>query len=184
MDISDKKLVENSLAGDNEAYAELLNRYLKPVYNFLQTFIRDPEVLDDLTQITFIKAWKNLKRFDPEKNFKTWIFVIAKNTAYDFFRKKKTLPFSAFANEEGNNYLENVATDEILPQEILEKVEQEKNFDEKINELSDHYRNVLLLHYKENISFKEISQILDIPYSTIKSRHQRALAKLKSILTQ
>lgn len=178
----DKNLIQAFFAGYDEAYSKLLKKYLKSVYNFLRTFVQDSDILDDLTQETFIKAWKNLKSFDTEKNFKTWLFTIAKNTAYDFFKKKKTIPFSEFSDDQGSNALENISDDEILPLEILEKSEKEKTFEENLQKLPNHYRIILLLHYKEDFSLQEISEILDIPYNTIKSRHIRALSKFKKIL--
>lgn len=184
MNHDDKKLIQDFLAGDDTAYAKLLEKYLKPVYNFLRTFVRDQDALDDLTQATFIKAWKNLKSFDTEKNFKTWLFAIAKNTAYDFLKKKKTIPFSEFSDEQGNNALENISADEILPLEMLEKAEQEQVFEKKLTQLPADYQALLLLRYKENFSLQEISQILNIPYNTTKSRHIRALSKFKKILAQ
>lgn len=184
MNIDDKKLIRDFFAGDDTAYAKILEKYLHPVYNFLRTFVQDLDVLDDLTQETFIKAWKNLKSFDTEKNFKTWLFTIAKNTAYDFFKKKKTIPFSEFSDEQGNNALENISDDEILPLEILEKFEKEKTFEKNLEKLPNHYRIILLLHYKEDFSLQEISEILNVPYNTIKSRHIRALSKFKKILVQ
>jgi RNA polymerase sigma-70 factor, ECF subfamily len=182
MDTEDRKIIQDFFAGNNEAYRELLKKYLKPVYNFLRIMIKDPDILDDLSQETFIKAWKNLKRYDQNKNFKTWLFTIAKNTAYDFLKKKKTIPFSYFTDEEGNNPLENIKTEEILPLEILEKVEKEQDFEKKLEQLSVDYRTLLLLHYKEDFSLQEISQILNISYNTVKSRHQRALLALKKAL--
>lgn len=178
----DKNLIEKFFVGDDTAYPTLLKKYLQSVYNFLHLFVRDSDTLDDLTQETFIKAWKNLKSFDTEKNFKTWLFTIAKNTAYDFLKKKKTIPFSSFENEDGNNVLENIKTEDILPLEILEKTEREQTFEKKLEQLPADYRTLLLLHYKEDFSLQEISQILAIPYNTIKSRHLRALANLKEVL--
>ena len=113
------------------------------------------------------------------RSFKTWIFTIAKNTAYDYFKKKKTIPFSSFLDEEGNNKLENVAEDNILPDEILMEKEKIFELDEKLKEIPEKYRLILVLHYKEDFSLLEISQILKIPYNTIKSSHARALKALQ-----
>lgn len=89
MEKTDREILEKFFLGDEEAFSELVKKYLKPVYNFLCYFTKDKALLDDLTQETFLKAWKNIRRFDKNKSFKTWLFVIAKNTAYDFFKKKK-----------------------------------------------------------------------------------------------
>lgn len=184
MNNDDNQLIKSFLSGNEKIFEKILEKYLKPVYNFLRTFVNDSDALDDLTQVTFIKAWKNLKSFDTEKNFKTWLFTIAKNTAYDFFKKKKTIPFSSFLNEDGDNILENIKAEDILPLEILEKAEREQIFEKKLTQLPTDYRSLLMLRYKEDFSLQEISKILDISYNTIKSRHIRALSKFKKILMQ
>ncbi len=178
----DNKLVEKYLAGDDSSLRKLIDKYLKPVYNFLYRLAGDKNVADDLAQDTFFKAWKNIKKFDADKSFKTWIFTIAKNTVYDYFRKKKTIPFSNFIDEEGNNYLENISEGSILPDEILDQKNIAQELDRKLSQVPEKYRTILLLHYKEDFSLQEIAEILKEPYNTIKSRHQRALAKLKEVL--
>ncbi|PIP26616.1 MAG: hypothetical protein CO140_03980 [Candidatus Moranbacteria bacterium CG_4_9_14_3_um_filter_40_7] len=182
MPLEDKQLIEDFLSGDEAALNQLVKKYLKPVYNFLYYFTREKAELDDLTQIAFIKAWKNLKKFDREKSFKTWIFTIAKNTAYDFFQKKKTLPFADFTDEEGNNKLENISDENILPDEILERKNLAEELEKKLEKIPEHYRIILTLRYKEDFSLQEIAEILGKPYNTIKSRHQRALTSLKKVL--
>jgi RNA polymerase sigma-70 factor, ECF subfamily len=181
MDSSDKQLVDNFLAGDDSAFSELVKKYLKPVYNFLYHFVSDREALDDLTQVTFIKAWKHIEKFDRSRNFKVWIFSIAKNTAFDYLKKKKTIPFSNFTDDEGNNKLENISEDSILPHEILIRADSAKILGEKLKEIPDIYRIILTMHYKEDFSLQEVAKILGKPYNTIKSQHQRGLAKLKEL---
>lgn len=177
----DKKLVEAFFSGDDPAFEELMKKYLKPVYNFLYHFISDRETLDDITQETFIKAWKNIEKFDRSRNFKVWIFSIAKNTAFDYLKKKKTIPFSTFTDDEGNNRLDNISEDSILPDEILIRANSAKILEEKLKKIPDIYRIILIMHYKEDFSLQEIAKILDKPYNTIKSQHQRGLAKLKEL---
>jgi RNA polymerase sigma-70 factor (ECF subfamily) len=183
MNLEDNQLVENFLSGDDAAFAQLVKKYLKPVYNFLYYFTRDRAVLDDLTQETFIKVWKNLKRFDRKKSFKTWLFMIAKNTAYDYFKKKKTVPFANFRDAGGNNRLENISDESILPDEILNRKNIAQELEKKLAEIPEHYRMILIMHYKEDFSLAEIAEILSKPYNTIKSCHQRSLKKLKKVLT-
>lgn len=178
----DKEIIEDFLDGDECAFERLLDKYFKPVYNFLYQLIKDVSITDDMTQETFIKAWKNIKRFDREKNFKTWIFTIAKNTAYDYFKKKKTIPFSFFKDEEGNNKLENISENNILPDEMLERKDIAKELEKKLQEIPEKYRLILTLRYKDDFSLSEISQILDRPYNTIKSSHQRALKSLRDVM--
>jgi RNA polymerase sigma-70 factor, ECF subfamily len=182
--MTDNHLVEKILDGDDEAFAEIVKKYLRPVYNFVYRFIWDGDIAEDLTQITFVKVWENLKRFDKSKNLRTWIFTIAKNTTFDWLKKKKELPFSGFADEEGNNALENISGDEDLPGEIMERRDLKDEIDKVLQKMPPHYRALLLLHYKEDFSLAEIAEILDEPYNTVKSRHARGLARLKKMLIE
>jgi len=179
MKLEDIKLVENFLAGDDGSFEILVKKYLKPVFNFLFQITSDRDTLDDLTQITFIKVWKNIKKFDETKNFKVWLFTIAKNTAFDHIKKKKTIPFSFFETDDGYNKLDEISEDSILPDKILEKKDLAKDLEEKLKKLSELYRIILLMHYKDDFSLSEIAEILDKPYNTIKSQHQRGLKVLK-----
>jgi RNA polymerase sigma-70 factor, ECF subfamily len=179
---SDKQIIEKILSGNEEDFAEIVKIYLKAIYNFLYRLAGDRGVAEDLTQETFVKCWKNLKSFDQKKSFKTWLFTIAKNTAFDYFRKKKEIPFSAFADEEGENWLENIADENFLPDELLERKNISEEFEEILSKLLPRYRAILILHYKEDFSLHEIAEILSEPYNTIKSRHQRGLANLRKVL--
>jgi RNA polymerase sigma-70 factor (ECF subfamily) len=179
MTLDDKKLIEEILDGDDSAFKLLMEKYLKPVYNFLRQLVRDVSVADDLTQETFIKVWKNIARFDQNRNFKTWIFTIAKNTAYDYLRKKKSIPFSFFKKSEDDRGLEEISEDKILPDEILEKEDLARELEGKLKEVPRKYRTILFLHYKEDFSLYEIAEILKKPYNTVKSLHGRALARLR-----
>jgi RNA polymerase sigma-70 factor (ECF subfamily) len=203
---NDEKLVEDYLTGNEIAFEKLLDRYLKPIYNFLFRIIGDQAVAEDLSQDTFLKVWKNLHKFDPQRNrfksrqneedkklapyrtagsgsgFRTWLFAIAKNTAFDYLKKKKEIPFSAAADEEGENWLENIADENFLPDELLERKDLAKEIEKILKKIPVHYRTILLLHYKEDFSLHEIAEILGEPYNTIKSRHQRGLISLKNML--
>ncbi len=180
----DNEIIAKILSGDEDATAEIVKIYLQPVYNFVYRLVNDRDTAEDLTQETFLKAWKNLKRFDRNKKFKTWLFTIAKNTAFDHLKKKKEIPFSAFTDEEEDNFLENIPDEEILPDEIMERSDLAEELDAILQKLPPHYRAILLLRYKEDLTLHEISEIEGEPYNTIKSRHQRGLAKLKTLINK
>lgn len=179
METTDKKLIAEFLAGSDEAFEQLVNRYLKAIYNFLYQFTQDKDSLDDLVQETFIKAWKNIKKFDLQKNFRTWLYAIAKNTAYDFLKKKKTVPFSNFFDNDGNNQLDNISEDQPLPDELLARADLVQELEKKLQKIPDNYRIILLMRYKDDFSLQEIAEILNVSYNTVKSQHARALASLK-----
>ena len=179
MEITDKQLIEKFLKGNEPAFELLLKKHLKSVYNFLCRLTIDKAAAEDLTQETFVKIWKNLHRYDNSKNFKVWLFAIAKNTAFDFLRKKKSLPFASFTNGSGYNKLEEISEDKIIPEEMLEREVLSGEIEKKLNKLPSLYKVILLLHYQDDFSLQEIAMILERPYNTIKSQHQRALFRLK-----
>src|SRR5581483_632357 len=175
---TDQQLISNYLSGDEEALKELISRYLKPVYNFIYHLAGNKENAEDISQETFVKAWKNLKKYNPEQNFKTWLFTIARNTAIDWLRKKKSLVFSDFDSDD-KNVMESTLSDE-SPQALEEIIlsEDKKHLLEGIEKLSPMYQSILTLRYNEEFTFKEIGEILGKPLHTVKSQHRRALIQL------
>lgn len=179
---TDTELIERHKEGDTEAFPLLMKQSLKPIYHFAFQFTHDEASAQDITQETFIKAWKHLDRFDPEKKWRTWIFAIAKNTAYDYLKKKKTLPFSSFENDEGDNLIEAIDDEKLLPDALLEKKEIAAMLDRALRGIPLPSREILILKYLEDFSLEEIADILGEHYNTVKSRHSRALRKLKQVL--
>ncbi|MCX6760863.1 MAG: sigma-70 family RNA polymerase sigma factor [Candidatus Nealsonbacteria bacterium] len=180
---SDKQLIAAYLRGEEKSFEVLIGRYLKPIYRFTHRYVGNIQDAEDITQDAFLKVWRNLKKFDLEKSFKTWIFSIAKNTCIDFFRKKKTIPFSMFEKENGENaLLETLADSSPLPDELLERKGIGETLSKAMEVLSPKYRSVLFLRYNDHFNFREISETFNEPIDTIKSRHRRALILLKKLL--
>src|SRR5271157_4511873 len=96
----DIEIIQRSLMGNIGAFSILVERYLNAVYKFAYYYVRDYMEAEDITQETFMRAWKHLKKFDQKKNFKTWLFAIAKNASLDFIKKKKPLLFSHMAEND------------------------------------------------------------------------------------
>ncbi|MFA6521413.1 MAG: RNA polymerase sigma factor [Candidatus Gracilibacteria bacterium] len=179
----EQNLIKQYFAGDEGALEVLINLYLKPIYSFVYRYVNGAEEAEDITQEVFVKAWRNLKKFKQNKSFKTWIFEIAKNTALDFLKKKKTIPFSKFEDESGKNVLlETLADPAELPQELLNRQGIAKLLETAMSKLSPSHRMVLFLRYNDHFNFREIAEALTEPLHTIKSRHRRALIKLREIL--
>lgn len=182
---TDKQLIIDYLAGDEKSLEVLIKRYLKPIYNFVYRYVGNEQEAEDITQEVFVKVWRNLKKFDQNKKFKTWIFSIAKNTSIDWLKKKKAIPFSNFENEEGENLLTKTLADPApLPNEILERAGIAETLNVAINQLSPKYRMVLFLRYNDHFNFREIAEALGEPLHTIKSRHRRALIQLRKLLSK
>lgn len=180
----DARLVAAFINGDGDSFAALVDRHMSMVYKFVYRYVGNAGAANDIVQDVFIKVWKNIKKFDPEKNFKTWLLTIAKNTALDSIKKKKAVLFSKI--EEGETdldaflapYVESVD----LPDELFEKKQVKADLERVLTELSPTYRSVLLLRYTEHLKFREIADMLQEPIDTIKSKHRRALIQLRKIL--
>lgn len=181
---SDEELVADYLRGENDSLNLLIKRYLKPIFGFVYRYVNNRETAEDIVQEIFIKTWKNLKKFNRKKSFKIWLFAIAKNTAFDFLKKKKPISFSTLQEkEEDGDFLETFVDPGPLPEEIFRHKEIFEILEKALNQISPNDRAIILLHYNENLSFQEIAEVFNEPINTVKSRHFRALIKLKNILS-
>lgn len=183
MENNERELINSYLNGNSRAFADILSLYLTPLYNFIFRLTNDNQLSEDIVQEVFIKVWKNLRKFDQKKKFKTWIFTIARNTAIDFLRKNKEIHFSEFENGEEENFIENTLSDTApLPDEMMIKNEDADALKKALDEIPLFYKEVLLLRYMENLTFEEIGKALNKPLNTVKSQNGRALQILKEKL--
>ncbi|MFH1111944.1 MAG: sigma-70 family RNA polymerase sigma factor [Patescibacteria group bacterium] len=183
-DDSDIQLIINYLKGDDKSLEVLISRYLKPIYGFVYRFTNNIQDTDDITQEVFVKVWKNLKKFDQTKNFKTWLFTIAKNTAIDWLRRHRDIVFSdLIKTEDGESLENNIIDDAPLPSEIFERQHLAQELNLVVGKLPAIYQTVLSLYYKEEFTLQEVSEILGESVNTVKSRHWRAIKALRKELS-
>ena len=182
--LQDTQLIEKYLKGDEQSLEILIQRYFKLVYSFVIRSLGNKEEAEDLTQEIFLKVWNNLKKFNPEKSFKTWIFTIAKNTLIDYFRKKKIYTVSSVVNDEGEevDILDTIANQDLSALENIEQQEIKSELEKNLLKLSADDRMLLLFYYEQRMNFREIAEMLEEPVDTVKSRHRRALIKLRKFL--
>jgi len=182
---NDEQLVANYLKGDEKSLEVLIQQYLKPIFSFIYRYIGDIQEAEDITQEVFVRIWRNIRKFDKQKSFKTWIFSIAKNASIDFLKKKKAIPFSEFENEKGENtFVETLADSAPLPNELFERADKTQKLTLMMEKLSPKYRLVLFLRYNDHFTFREIAEISGESINTIKTRHRRGTAILKKLLQE
>jgi len=180
---SDQQLITDYLKGDEESFEILVRRYLKPIYGFVYRYTGNPHDAEDITQTVFVKVWRNLRKFKRRKNFKTWIFRIARNASIDWLKKKRHIAFSAFETEDGGNVLTETLVDPSpLPDELAERENISEMLSGAMEKLSFNYCLVLILHYQHSYTFREIAEILKESIDTVKTRHRRAIAALRKLL--
>ena len=183
---TDHDLIVASLAGDNGSFAGLVERYAGAVYKFSYRYVRNGPDAEDIAQEAFLRVWKNLKKFDQSKNFKTWLFAIAKNASFDLLKKKRMMPFSLIGDEEDavEAALAPYVTVPNTSAETFDRDLLKKNFSVALAKLPSHYRDVMVMRYTNNLKFREIAERLHKPIDTVKSRHRRGLALLRSIVVE
>ncbi|MEI8061682.1 MAG: RNA polymerase sigma factor [bacterium] len=168
-------------------FEDVLSEYATPVYSFCVRLIGNEDDAKDLSQDIFVKIWRNLEKYDASKSLKAWIFTIARNTCYDWLRKKKNLVFSQMNTASGGddepvNFEETIHDEKPLQDELFIQKENAERVEKAIKILPQDQLEVVILHYTENLSFDEIAQILGKSINTVKSQNRRALEKMKKFL--
>ncbi len=163
--------------GDEKAYAELMQRYKKPVYHMILKMVRNVDDAEDLTIEAFAKAFRNLKKFNPEFTFSTWLFRIATNNCIDFIRKKKLDTFSintSFKDDNGDSMDIDIKDFNLNPQEETIKSEKINIIQAIVTKLPPKYQILVRLRYFQELSYEEIAKEIDAPLGTVKAQLHRA----------
>jgi RNA polymerase sigma-70 factor (ECF subfamily) len=169
----DKATIEN----DEQAFAELMKRYKKPVYHMILKMVRNVDDAEDLTIEAFAKAFKNLGRFKKDYTFSTWLFRIATNNAIDFIRKKKLETMSldtSYKDDSGEAVKIDVEDNELNPMEETIKSQKIELIRVFVDKLPPKYQRLVKLRYFDELSYEEIAKELEAPLGTVKAQLHRA----------
>ncbi|MBU0981130.1 RNA polymerase sigma factor [Patescibacteria group bacterium] len=181
---SDNALLDAFQAGDNEAFNAIIERYSSPVFRLAYKFTRNPKDAEDVSQDTFLKAYENLiKHPKSELNLKPWLMTICVNLCRNLAKKKKSFNFSDMTTDEDEREFESMIEDSGPgTHERIQSKEEAGIVREAIEKLPEKYQIILQMRYTEDLSYQEISDILQLPMSTVKVHLNRAKSKLKVIL--
>jgi len=180
-DKTDEELVKLSLNWNIEGFKEIINRYEKPLMNYISRLVDTTiEQKEDLLQEIFIKIYKYLNSFDLKLKFSNWIYRITHNYVIDFIRKQeRDEKYSFFINEEEKeNFWNEIQGDSDIEKEYLLK-ERNEIIQKILNSLSEIYKEVLILKYFEFKDYKDISDILKIPEGTVATYLNKAKKQFK-----
>ena len=183
-DLTDKELIENALTGDQNAYRQLMTRHQMAIFHIVFKIVRDKETAADLVQETFMKAFASLATYRAEFKFSTWLYRIAANCAIDYLRKQRIRTLSLDApTETADGRIEIEVPDySHSPEKDLVDHERRVSINDAIDALPDKYRLVIVYRHKDNKSYEEIAEALNIPLGTVKARIFRARELLKKKL--
>ena len=162
-----------------------IEKYKTPLYKLCVNLHRNTNSAEDLFQDTWIKALKHMRDFNRSKNFEPWLFTIAINLYKDNYRKvKRWLSKSIDFNDScaKDAAMDNIRATTYLPCESYEDRQNKQHLQNGINSLKDEYRVIIILFYYNELKQKEISEILNIPEGTVKSRMNTAKKLLKQYM--
>lgn len=172
-DNEDLKLVQESRQGSRESFERLLIRYEKAIFNAAYRILRDYEDAKDVTQIVFVKAFQNLEHFDAKHRFFSWIYRIALNESINLCKSRRRLEAA-----------EDTRVEENTPEKLMSKTELGGVVQAALMSLGFEYRVVIVLRHFNDCNYQEISEILEIPEKTVKSRLFTARAQLRDMLSR
>jgi len=165
---TEKEILKSAKKGDMEAFERLLLIYEKPIYGYIFRLVGRKEDAEDLTQETFVKIYRSITTVDLEKNFKAWIYKIATNTVYDWFKHKKGRPELFIIDDENSNF------ETIDASQPYYNIEASYDIESALAKIKPVYKTVLLLLYWRDLDYKEIAEIMSLPINTIKTYIRRA----------
>ena len=185
--MTDAELVERALAGSQDAYADLVDRYERPVFTLVLRMVRDRSLAEDLAQDAFVKAFAKLDRYDRKRKFSSWLFKIAHNTTIDHLRRRglETVsldepppgeeegPARAVEDEEGQS-----------PFESAERSDLSRALTRAVGALRSEYRQVIVLRYQAGLEYAEIAEEAGLPLGTVKTYIHRARKELAKLLEE
>ena len=180
--ISDEILIKKFQNGEIQAYNELVFRYKDRLLNFIYRFLNDIDRSEDLVQDTFIKLYTHKNSYQEIAKFSTWLYTIAANLARTELRKikrRKTFSVSELSNDD-KEYI--ISSDEIDQSEDHLSQNFEKKIQNALSELPDDFKTIIILRDIQELSYDEISKIVDLPLGTVKSRINRGRLKLHKLL--
>lgn len=176
---SDAMLVERTVAGDQKAYELLVIKYQRRIQRLIGRMVRDVDLVEDIAQETFIRAYRALAQFRGDAQFYTWLYRIAVNTAKKALMELKrdpTVSENSFksADDDETSPLENELMSSETPEALLASKEIAEMVNAAMEALPEELRQAITLREIEGMSYEEISEVMNCPIGTVRSRIFRA----------
>lgn len=179
---SDEHLLAEFLDGNDGAFALLVERHSRDLFQFAARFVRSVAAAEDVVQETFVQVFQSAAGFDPARRLRPWLFTIAANKARDQLRsraRKREVPIAGASLPTATDevtYLDFLADASVAPGDSMETEERQGMVRAIVSAMPDHLREVLVLGYYHRFPYKEIAEMLAIPLGTVKSRLHAAVS--------
>lgn len=181
--MEEKELLRRFCSGDEAAFRDLVEAYKDPLYNFLRKFVGAQDLIEDVFQDTFMQLYLSRESFDLERSLKPWLFTIAANKAKDLLRKMKrdnSIAVGSIADDSESSIedvFSSIGSNETTPLDMYITEETQGRVREIIDGMPVKLREILLMAYFEQFSYKQMADVLSIPIGTVKSRLHSAVAR-------
>jgi RNA polymerase sigma-70 factor (ECF subfamily) len=178
---NEAELLHRYTIGDKEAFREIVTRYKDPLYAFLRRFLNQQSLVEEAFQETFLQLYRSRKTFEKDRPIRPWLFTIAANKAKDVLRKQQrqeTVSIGMMAEPADlsiDDVVNSLKSYEITPYDEAEKTERAEKVRQIINQMPENLREILILAYFEQFSYKQMADMLSIPIGTVKSRLHTAI---------
>jgi len=185
--VSDEELMAQVARRDVQSFNIIFTRYYKQIFNFIRKSIYDHRTAEDITQEVFLRIFRSAGRFDPERKFSSWIYKIAFNEIKRYFAKASAKKTSSI-NEPLDPTTGGAERGDMIeyqgpgPEMSAESEKKTRQIRVLIETLPEKQRTVMILKVYQELTFEEISQILDCPLSTVLSRMRYAVKKLQKAI--
>ena len=178
---TDEELISRFQNGDERAYVELVNRYKDRLLNFVFQFLGDIEQAEDVVQDTMLRLYEKKHYYKEIAKFSTWIYTIARNLANTELRKRKRTKTTYLSQLSKERQFEIPAIQDDVDQSLQNEFINDR-IQSAISNLPEHFKVVIILRDIQELSYEEISNIVEVPLGTIKSRINRARIQLQAEL--
>ncbi len=168
----DTELVTAARGGSSDAFGALVDRYRAPVVRLAYSLTHDADEAKDIAQDAFLRAYRRIESFRPDRPFSRWLFVIARNASLDALRRRRRLAAVQ-------------APGEIEPEDPQERAMRNQDAERvrlALADLPPHYRTVLEMYYDAGMRYREIAEALGIPIGTVKTYIARGKRRLRDVL--
>jgi RNA polymerase sigma-70 factor (ECF subfamily) len=172
--LTDNEIVSLVMEGDRKAFSTLVKRHQKPLLRVAYRFVKDLDAAEDVVQESFIKAYERLSSFEARSTFKSWLFQICVNTAKNKLRDRR----DDMSDIDDVPLAVNAQAEAALVHNAVSQLIQTH-----VDQLPFKQKTALVLRIYEDMSFKEIAEVMDCPYDTAKANYRHALMRLKEELS-
>ncbi len=176
-DTTDEALVQRVQDGDKDSFGILVERYEAKLLRYGRKFLSNPQDIEDIVQDVFMSAYQNIQSFDTAQRFSPWVYRIAHNAYVNGLKKHSRNPLTLV---DFDTLISHPVYEDPAPKEREEK-EIRAMIEKGLDQLPSKYREVLILYYLEEIPYKEIADILEVPTSTVGIRIKRGKEALRKI---